>query len=492
MSKVVVDKLRGELLLHDHTPELDVRYLNVDQTSEQTLVNGVPLLEAGRNIVDAHHLADKEYVDTAVTSLGVRYYMTDDDDASGYKFCSLDIPDGGEESYIASDLIDDSYIMGWISATGEAPGKLIEGIYDFQVTAEKTGGTKDLRVYWKLVERKSDDSEVVIATSSFSNLITDKAVFHPTIVLSSDYALDTNSRVVGKLYASVTGGGSAPEITLYYAGNLDSHWEIPANNEIFSNIFVPYTGANNDIDLGSHDLTTTGSIVAGDMGIGVADPDTKLEVFHAGDQLKLSFDATDNTVFAVDTSGDLTITPSGTLVHVAGDITLAGTVDGVDIATDVTANTTHRGSDGSDHSFINQDVTVGSSPTFDGTNFTGVPVVDKIGITIDGGGGVITTGIKGDIEIPFNCTINQVTLLADQSGSIVIDIWKDTYANYPPTVADTITASAKPTINSATKSQDTTLSGWTTSVSAGDTIRYNVDSCTDITRCTLILKVTKT
>lgn len=47
------------------------------------------------------------------------------------------------------------------------------------------------------------------------------------------------------------------------------------------------------------------------VGIGVVDPDTKLEIFNAGNQLKLSFDGTDNTVFAVDTNGDLTITPSG-------------------------------------------------------------------------------------------------------------------------------------------------------------------------------------
>ena len=54
----------------------------------------------------------------------------------------------------------------------------------------------------------------------------------------------------------------------------------------------------------------------GNVGIGVTDPDTKLEVLHAGNQLKLSFDATDNAVFAVDTAGDLTITPSGAQIIV--------------------------------------------------------------------------------------------------------------------------------------------------------------------------------
>ena len=113
-----------------------------------------------------------------------------------------------------------------------------------------------------------------------------------------------------------------------------------------------------------------------------------------------------------------------------------------------------------------------------------------VGIVIDGGGSALTTGIKGDAYVPFACTITAVTMLADQSGSAVVDIWKDTYANYPPVVGDSITASAKPTITTATKSQDTTLTGWTTSITAGDTLRFNVDSATTITRLTLALTVT--
>ncbi|MDA2917870.1 hypothetical protein MYX64_13700, partial [Nitrospinae bacterium AH_259_B05_G02_I21] len=70
-------------------------------------------------------------------------------------------------------------------------------------------------------------------------------------------------------------------------------------------------------------------------------------------------------------------------------------------------------------------------------------------------------------------------------GSIVVDIWKDTYTNYPPTDADSITASAPVTITSATKSEDSTLTGWTTGITADDIVRYNVDSITTITRVTV-------
>jgi len=111
---------------------------------------------------------------------------------------------------------------------------------------------------------------------------------------------------------------------------------------------------------------------------------------------------------------------------------------------------------------------------------------------IDGGGSAITTGIKGDIVVDFACTINSVTILGDQTGSIVVDIWKDTYANFAPTDADSITASAPPTISSGTKNQDATLTGWTTTINAGDILRFNVDSITSLTRCTVALKVTKT
>lgn len=133
-----------------------------------------------------------------------------------------------------------------------------------------------------------------------------------------------------------------------------------------------------------------------------------------------------------------------------------------------------------------------TSGTFDIARMpTGVKTA-TITFIIDGGGSAITTGEKGHLEIPFACTIQQVTMEADQSGSIVVDIWKDTYTNFPPTDADSITAAAPPTISSAQKSQDSTLTGWTKSVAAGDILAFNVDSCTTITRVTISLKVAKT
>lgn len=116
--------------------------------------------------------------------------------------------------------------------------------------------------------------------------------------------------------------------------------------------------------------------------------------------------------------------------------------------------------------------------------------IASIGFILDNGSNVIETGIGGNVEIPFDCELLEVTLLADQTGSIVIDILKGTYADYPQTTS--ITASAKPTISSGIKVKDSTLSGWTISLTAGDTLRFSVDSCTNITQCTISLKIKKT
>lgn len=113
----------------------------------------------------------------------------------------------------------------------------------------------------------------------------------------------------------------------------------------------------------------------------------------------------------------------------------------------------------------------------------------SITLTLDGGGSVITTGIKADVRVPYSGTITGWEIVANTSGSIVVDVWKDTYANFPPTVADTIAGTEKPTLSSATKNQDTVLSTWTTSVTAGDWIRFNVDSVSTVTRVHLSIQI---
>jgi len=222
--------------------DIDTLALLLDQTTPQTVINGIPLLDKEYDdFSNPDEFVNKGYVDWVATAIGANYYMTDDTDGdTGYKVCSL-TPSAGSETYIEESGVTDGQLLGtWISDVGEAPAKLPRGMYDWFIFAEKTSGTKTLRLYWELYERKTDTSEVLIATSSESNELKmgEKTSYVVPLALDSDYTPDSGSRIVGKIYASVSGGGNAPTVKIYYQGASGSRWEIPSTTEILNNIYI--------------------------------------------------------------------------------------------------------------------------------------------------------------------------------------------------------------------------------------------------------------
>jgi hypothetical protein len=112
-----------------------------------------------------------------------------------------------------------------------------------------------------------------------------------------------------------------------------------------------------------------------------------------------------------------------------------------------------------------------------------------IGITIDGAGSTITIGDKGSISIPYNATLNNVTMVADVSGVCVIDILKSNFSTYP--TSSSICSTSLPTISGAIKSEDSTLSGWSVSIQNGDILDFQVLSASNITKLNLTIGATK-
>jgi hypothetical protein len=119
-------------------------------------------------------------------------------------------------------------------------------------------------------------------------------------------------------------------------------------------------------------------------------------------------------------------------------------------------------------------------------------IAGSFGITIDGGGSPITAGVKGYISIPYNCTITGWDIVADVSGSIVVDLWKSTYDNYPPTVSNSIAGTEKPSLVSSIKNKDQTLTSWTTTVSAGDVVAFYVESASIVKRVHITVNTLRT
>ena len=100
----------------------------------------------------------------------------------------------------------------------------------------------------------------------------------------------------------------------------------------------------------------------------------------------------------------------------------------------------------------------------------------SLNLIVDGHGFPITGGVKGDVRLDFFARVLSWKLVADQVGDVAIDVWKSSFEDFPPTVADSIVGTVQPELVGQLKASDDVLDGWTTSFDRGDYLRLNIDS----------------
>jgi len=108
---------------------------------------------------------------------------------------------------------------------------------------------------------------------------------------------------------------------------------------------------------------------------------------------------------------------------------------------------------------------------------SGSGLTSPITIAWDGQGGFITTGLTRYFVAPYACTITGWSIVAEgTSPTCTIDVWKIASGTSLPTVLNTITGTALPDLNTGNVIRSSTLTGWTTSIAAGDILAFNIDA----------------
>jgi len=97
------------------------------------------------------------------------------------------------------------------------------------------------------------------------------------------------------------------------------------------------------------------------------------------------------------------------------------------------------------------------------------------------------TGDKGKLTIDVTGVIEQIRVLSDQTGDITFEIEKTTFANYPN--FSTITGGNRVQLTNTDKYFDDVLNNWTSTIVAGDILRFNVISVNNIRRILISLKL---
>ncbi len=114
----------------------------------------------------------------------------------------------------------------------------------------------------------------------------------------------------------------------------------------------------------------------------------------------------------------------------------------------------------------------------------------QFSVGFNGNGAALVAPLVQDVVAPAACTITGWEILSDVSGSCAVDVWLSNYAGYPPTSADDITGGNPPTLTTALKAEDSSLTGWTTAVAAGSILRFTLSSVSGSGRLLLVLSYT--
>jgi len=209
----------------------------------------------------------------------------------------------------------------------------------------------------------------------------------------------------------------------------------------------------------------------------------------------VSFATTANAVAGANVSGTVAnatyATTAGTAYSVSA-ANITGTVNLANYATNANAvalaNVSGAGNIASINLSGNSSQVLYGNGAFAAAPSGGLTTFTRSSTWQSSSGAVTVPAVDVPIYMRSACTLIEATILTQGgTGSCVVDIWKTPIGTYPPTSANSICGGNYPSITSGTTLVKTSLAGWTTAVSAGDTIMFHLTSSSTFTYITIQL-----
>jgi len=238
------------------------------------------------------------------------------------------------------------------------------------------------------------------------------------------------------------------------------------------------------------DVNFQGNIlIPDDAWIGCGASDDRITFDSSGNDITLNTNTVlilKNITHHSDTDTGIIFTDDNTKMQSGGNVFLEGTPTQVHFPLGISADA---------------GATFGSNVNITGTGnrisfpdglTQGSSQTDIIGIHVDNGSSVLTTGIKGHRTLPYGCEISDWRVTSTGTGDISWGINYCTYDNYPTMSAVSIGAAENPDLESQNKNKSSgSVSGrWLPyQFSAGDILQFEIDSVATITDCTLELTI---
>ena len=110
-----------------------------------------------------------------------------------------------------------------------------------------------------------------------------------------------------------------------------------------------------------------------------------------------------------------------------------------------------------------------------------------INYIVDSGSIAMIAGNKGSVTLDVSGILENIVILSDQEGDLVLDIKKSNYSTFP--IFSSIVGGTYVQMTNARKVRDDTLLGWTTTIVAGDILTFDVVAVNNINRFLISLKL---
>ena len=227
--------------------------LQIDQTTPQTITNGIPLLESIRVIDQEHEIIDKQFISDIFINTGIRYYFTNtNSDVTGFLIASTVKPVLAEEDKLISfiGIVSDVLIGQWVLDNDTSEKTFNKGIYSFSIYSQINGmpdPDDKVKIFFEIWEIDSDGNDIgKILESSKSDFIPfSKSEIIISGILDSEYTTTVGNYVCIKIYGDSS--GDSCKIYFYYLGTTNTGLTIPINKDVLDSLYNPllnYTPEN--------------------------------------------------------------------------------------------------------------------------------------------------------------------------------------------------------------------------------------------------------
>lgn len=233
--------------------------LHVDQTIPQTIINGIPLLQATRTITLDNQLVDKLYTDE-VQSGGMKsqfFTKTPSDVVGMYKAQTI-YPTNPIQTITTAALAGETIIASFIEDVNISPYRVLDGARFFHLIAKASSISKITQLKGYVYQCDvAGANPILLRTSTLSLPLTLTDAEYSMSVWGNALEIPITVRVKFVITVVKTGSGSDPDITISIDDDTFSRLDVPSptgSTDITG--LVPYTGATQNVNLGTFSLGT--------------------------------------------------------------------------------------------------------------------------------------------------------------------------------------------------------------------------------------------